>query len=332
MALDDFMAPLSGAVGPLRYNWVIEPDGGTGDGQVAHGRSRWVERLQIANNSAIVSWSSICENILGVAQRAGGGKLARKLPLKHPYFDEWYCQEISGWRFSPGYEGPDPDRRPCVKPTRMELSVVVGPAVYDIFPDDDGQSDESYRYVSGLKTSSPYLDAVDTGTGTLKYSSGVEGPQPGGVPAKDFRGSAGLIVSKYALNWTWHMVPVNAVLDANGIPTNIAPCVGCVNDADWRGRKKGTVLLEAPKIVENPAAASVRTLFGGLTKTGTAPLYVDITFPMKYFDLDGTGIGWNYFPDKTGAWILCTRDGTNSLAAGNTLYRYADFSNLFKTI
>jgi hypothetical protein len=235
-----------------------------------------------------------------------------------------------------------------------------------------GAALEYFRYVE--KYEQPSLEFLDTGIGTLKYAqaSPVRLTGPLGVPVTinvpppntfvPFGWKKKLYKSEITL--VVRDLPYRGVYDALGnLSQAMFDIIGCVNQRDFWGKPKGTLLVHPPKIT--PRVPPVDPSFCGFNSLmGESGRAVDMEWHLSFFDppwnksafpadnaptpMAPNYRGWNLLPQRGFPnapfpyqfWHLGSRNGDVAalvnnpadpfavITAGtNTNYQYADVAN-----
>lgn len=162
----------------------------------------------------------------------------------------------------------------------------------------------------------------------------------GGIrPAKALTRGVNKTIISYNLSLTWHFIPAEAVpstfLNFDAPNLAIDNCLGRINDRDFHGCKKGTLLLMAAEIKPQVSAFGNRTY--------------DITYMFKFlnpsgFDMGGSGnaVGHNHIfrPFAPSGWYEAVSSSALATAVNPTnfiaqtenvnIYNFANFRMLFR--
>ena len=240
-----------------------------------------------------VQWSDLelaAKEILGWVEGIPQGGLLRKMPLRHPRRPQLYAREISKVepiRFTgqtlPAGGGAYSDYLVA------RLTVGFWTPTYNMLPNGLVKQGEHERFVDRhWDTNVVYLNHEK---GSLVFSEGTSSA------GTEFAGTTGFTELKTRLNWTWRQVPSAIMNSITDLPDNIHAGAGKVNMYEWGGFRAGTLLCEAPKVINTtppyPAAITANN--------DTRTRLFDIAFSFLYFDppTTGTSYGHNLMPQKT---------------------------------
>lgn len=189
-------------------------------------------------------------------------KFNRVLPWRHPYFPDMYCTRIismRGLRFrrkSIFFGGG-----PVSEYDYLHLTLQFTRPKYAVLSDNQiGDNEEYKRFVDWNWT--PSIQMLSREGTKFRYQEGqLTAPRGILVP-----GSVGSKIVKVKLSRTWHMLPPDAILASNGLPTKLlfasvatplggledVPTLGSVNSAEWFGCEPETLMLIGIEIKPRP--------------------------------------------------------------------------------
>ena len=226
--------------------------------------------------------------------------------------------------------------------TRAEITIAFSKLGYDVLTDQDlvtfGKK-EYDRYVEKKPKSRTQM--LSTDKSEFRFND------PATTNTSTLKQAVGRLVQTDTLEWVWHQVPEDWVMDARGIPVNIYACVGKVNAYTFAGFLPGNLYLEDPDIV--PEIGTPEELFNP-AKPWKVPRTYRITLPFKYFEPPSvdrqtdTGLGsqtagyrmsasyggHNLKPDPkdaSGRWFRIM-----TTAGGAPLYQSVNFEKIFRPV
>jgi len=210
-----------------------------------------------------------------------------------------------------------------------------GTLLYDIKTDEQmgAGRDESTleRYVT--KIYRPQGEFLNIDGSAYYYGLGTSPAVP------LYRGVNKTLIS-FNVQLTWHKIPEEAVptkfLNPNATNFAIDRCLGTVNNQDWEGYAKGTLLFMAVEMKPYVSATGIR--------------YYDLTYSFKFFNptqesRSNNAIGHQHIfrPRTTPGWyealggdtgktIATSVNPTNFIAqtSGVNIYDWSNFRNLFR--
>jgi hypothetical protein len=271
--------------------------------------------------------------ILGYQWVDESKNLRRSTPVFHPVYPWLYASAIVGTEF----KGPNNANR-FTPPydfavyaggyTHVEVTVEFRERLYNLWQDWEVETeDERWLYW----TRDPYTELVQIDGGSLK----AHAPSVAAVNGQPYLAAPHVLAkqSKAKVLLQWFQVPVDFVEDEDGYSSKFQAAEKCVNDATFRGRRAGTMLLEHVHLDKKPSPVAT-DLFEGLRWT------YDITFEYIEFDpprgdLSVAKYGHNLLPgpSSSGAsggrafkYYYYTDDGT---LTGKPLFDSYDFTKLF---
>jgi hypothetical protein len=207
--------------------------------------------------------------------------------------------------------------------------------LYDIRTDDalgtDRDESRLDRYVT--KIYRPQGEFLNIDGSAYYYGLGTSPAVP------LYRGVNKTLIS-FNVQLTWHKIPEEAVptkfLNPNATNFAIDRCLGTVNNQDWEGYAKGTLLLMAVEMRPYVSAVGIR--------------YYDLTYSFKFFNptqetRNNNAIGHQHIfrPRTTPGWyealggdtgrtIATSTNPTNFIAQTDNvnIYNWSNFRNLFR--
>ena len=310
-------------------------------------------------------------------------KLLRTNPVPHPKHPELFCTGASELGLAPDGQGALRDLR-----TFGQLSLPLGnrlgggalgvrakykesriglrfePLAWDLGTDaglPGGVTSERERNVVFDQESRTEL--LSLSGFTLTYAEGSNLPaathsSPGGavgVAAQSFPAEIGQVLVKSDCTLTWYDVPERWIFfPGTKKPTRMLARLGTLNDADFFGYGRGTLLFSSLKLTRYPWTLRVAPRAGD-TAVESRHQYT-VTMGFTWFDpprgFDGAGAnaldtiapqnkGWNCKPwrgsivaprtsdPQAGKWFICTWDGRTPGAGGVGQHDYTSFSAAF---
>ena len=233
--------------GGARINFVAdwkEKVGAISPGMGQFSRTSASEKLYV-----YVPWDTQYEwrqRILGY-HRVVNDKLRRVLPARHPRETHMWAEritEVRGVRFD-GKEVHVEQIQATAKYTKALLTVQFETPDYAVLEDND-VANEWERYVSRQRE--PKEDVILQNKGNMTF---VEGTGSDGQPTAgttQFPRTIVVIEAKTNLRVTWHEVPEEFVLDADGKYPALDNAAGSVNSAEFLGYPAGTLLFRPPRV------------------------------------------------------------------------------------
>lgn len=256
-------------------------------------------------------------------------KLRRKLPWRSAYFPWMWLSSLTNAR-PQGWKGHKPGTwggQVC-EYDRVVMTTAFVSRPYNVLTDEqidvDFSGDESQRFVEKLpKPTAEYISILGN---SYKF---VEGTDPLASATKRFPLATGLITVKVDLEWVWHDVPDQFIMNANGVPTGIIGGLGCVNQNAIWGYPAGTLLALPADIT--PHEQPVNPLLMGLPFY-SPPRSWDVRFRFKFWDPPLTP-GATTRGHNTAIWTRTSRfaliKSVNPVGAEKTVYPTYDFTKFF---
>jgi hypothetical protein len=308
------------------------PSGGTSDQSFAYADGNQ------AGMSIFVGWNDVetaIADLLGINKiDPNTGNLSRQPPMPHPLWQQLRCSKISS-----------------VKPvqwsgTEDELLEVPGSvatataSVYNFFlltciftqPKfrmlDDATLDEIYgtnprqewqRWLEYVPQ--PATEVLSREQGDIAWAEGPAMGQPVKAPTPQF-------LTKTDMVYKWRNVPYQpGVLNNNGVAAALEAAVNCVNNADFLGQPKGTLLFKSYKLqpIEDPVKP---LLDDDNLESGSPALVCDVELVFGKFDPPaGAGTrGWVLSPYTDGKWYAVS---SGSPPTGQYILNSASFPTIF---
>lgn len=292
-------------------------------------------------------------DILGWSERVKD-KLVRHLPMRHPFWHWMYATKISNVKFL-GSQGTTVSSGlgKTHSYTRTNLTVVYSSLPYEvkqdweIYGDSPGQQaatpnkdilpaaqcGEWGRFVE--KKFKPLSEYIASDRGDFKFTDSAAASN-----GKVIKMGVPRLVHKGLVEWKWHYVPYEWLMNYQGVPTNLMSCVGKVNKYEFAGFPAGTLLLENFDL--QPVSLPVDPSVGfdlNIAKGTNPPRIFNVTLPFKYIDpptsspptattYDYRGHALRPDPaDTSGRWYRIT-----TVVGGTTLYPAIDFKTIFAPV
>lgn len=268
-----------------------------------------------------------------------GSKLRRKPPVRHPYW-EWLhatACDIRGLKFIRMVETNLEDQPYYADYELAEIQITYEPLRYNVKTDEEMEAGlapgtaiaEYKRYL--YQEPKLGLELLHLKQGSLVF---VEGEPSLGDNTKVPTQEVILRTPKMGITFWWYQVPEAWITTPTSPFKNIQACMGKVNNAEFLGYPKWTLLFESP--VMEKYVASIRTGFS------TEPeFYYDIAFPMIFYDpVKGVTAspyrGHNILPYRVdGKFYLAQRTKINSTEPSDPakyLYDDIDFPRMFQKV
>jgi hypothetical protein len=219
---------------PSSPTWDVGPEGAVGKRRL---RVSWDDAHEAAKK--LVGYAEV-----SVAGSPPAGSMSRWLPAAFP---KWYAQYPVGYptMYATRVSGEVQRWRYCV------LSVTYEAVPYMVLPDDPGEDDESYRFVS--KTGKAAAKALSlSGTDLLWDDAALPTPPNGSA--------VGVNTTKLELQplftLTWHRVPAAAIASQiiqpgmNTAEAYLDSLVGSTNLAAFRGYSAQTLQMYPPEYTQ----------------------------------------------------------------------------------
>jgi len=312
-------------------------------------------------------------------------RLLRTNPVPHPKYPELWCTGASELGLAPDGQGALRTTKtfgPPAEPAGNRLGGGIGvlssvrakyqesrvglrfePLPYDLLDDAQTTSERLRNVVFDQESRSEilslsgfnliYAEGSDLPAATHSSPGGAVGPpavakQP--VPAE-----IGQVLVKSDCTLTWYHVPERWIFfPGTKKPTRMLARLGTLNNADFFGYSRGTLLFSSLKLTRYPWTLRVPPRAGDTALESRHQYQVTMGFtwfdPPRGFDgagavsLDATAPqnkGWNCKPwrgsltavrttdPQAGKWFLCTWDGRTPGAGGVGQHEYTSFSAAF---
>jgi hypothetical protein len=312
----------------------------------------------------IIPWDvrySFILTVLGYAE-VEGYSLTRGVPLEHPWFPWMTAHSVAIHPYQPNSESATTLKQEADRPeyafdqagyNYAQATIRFKNTPYETWDDDfidtyeDGLAEwQRFCYDATREGSLEIISQTGRkmifAEGTVGYPKGAELPT-----------EIGTYAYKEVINFRWMFVPREYVCGAdeeNLVLKKIAPCVGKLNETEFLGCEKGTLLLNPPHVerFEWPLRKSASEDYG--MSEGSAYGF-HITFPFQYFDpptgvspqvyyghnllpwggitTDGTAADPATYGQYIGKWFYATNDGTTVGANSLPLLPYAEFRSMF---
>lgn len=269
----------------------------------------------------------------------GPDRLHREVPWRCPYVPWMWAKSVgnvTGLKFTGKIS--DGISAPRQQYNRARMTVTFTTLPYRVLTDDQLYGvkyggDESQRYVEKpWKTTAEYI-SIDRGF--FRFKEGRPGPPNGPQNlGRKFPLGTGKISVKSDLDWTWHNVAENYIFNSLGIPRKIIDGLGCVNDRDYLGFRKGTLLALPPEFT--PVTQPVPPFVLGLTNDDP-PRSWNVRFLFKYWDppigVKGTGgVAPTTHGHNTALWVDDALFYAIKSETGGFLFQEYDFRKFFQAV
>jgi hypothetical protein len=298
--------------------------------------------------------------------------LRRKNPVRHPYYENLWCSGVAEVEFK-----PDSYTRAALKRATAEvrtgtpaplgfrtgyklakLVARFSPTLVtfredNADPDHQNLSDDRKEYLRNTVVDTiPRTETFESKL-TYVFQEGAGLPPPTTSPAfQTTLAEQGQILVKPDVTVGWKDVPEAWVMrTGTQNPKNVLKALGTLNDSDFLGYERGTLLFVGAELTRNPwtLRPNARLPGAGLE----SPYLFDLRLMFSFFDPEKghtgspavqitTNRGHNNFPwqgkpdgvvtgsdTNAGKWFYATVYATGDAATGQGLYRYTSYPKIF---
>ncbi len=311
-------------------------------GDISPSGEQFTDRASVVRVAGQVDWEDSYSLILaakGYSYTDSSNRLCRLNPLRHPFYSWLYCSAVTDIRGvqvdaeepKESYEVPGSlDAIAKYKKIRCVLEFSPLPPGMVLKEDSDVQVSGGGEWERNVTVSvSPVNEFLQVKSGQIKFNT----PSVTNLDGRAVSTTQYLRIQKTKYMIKWHQVPKTYVMDQWN-PVQISKAAGKVNDTEFFGFPRGTLLFLNDPVIE-PYASPLR-----VGDEEDDIYYVDITLPMLFFDppngiaSPNTGHdirGHNLLPAaygdaEVGKYYPAVFDRTGS----PPVFEYYEFRNIFR--
>lgn len=247
----------------------------------------------------VIYWQNLnlaIKEIIGFSKRVGANNLSRTIPMKHPFWENLWCTQITnikGIKFN-GKEILS--HGVSAKYKYAVLTLKFSRPSYSIFSDTDpailalnGKKNEWKRFVT--TNWKPTFQMLSRERQQWVFSAGLPTGQ-------QFPAPLGYRLPKTDIIKKWHQLPYEAVFNSDEEPEKILAYLGRVNSVSFLGSPPYTLFFKEFTITPRPLPLPAELMgYAAGTNPESYPLQYDLEFTFEKFEpppginTNGTSVG-----------------------------------------